>query len=177
VSAPTPQPRTPGDGVPTGTEAFTLRALLGGTLKKYRDRAGMSQATLAERAGVDRRTVERLESGQRRPTPAMLAALADALADRDAEAAVDIAARLAIASGASLRVDTSVGVERRMRRLEAATRFELHQLAAERAGGRMVRVRARRGAGRRPFVSPKPVKTSWTAAELMSWARAEGNRG
>lgn len=48
-------------------------------LADYRDRARLSQTALAERAGVERSTISRLERGSRRPTPALVGRLAMAL--------------------------------------------------------------------------------------------------
>jgi len=44
-----------------------------------RERSGMSKAELAERAGVDRTLVTRLENGERRATPDVMRRLAEAL--------------------------------------------------------------------------------------------------
>jgi transcriptional regulator with XRE-family HTH domain len=48
-------------------------------LQRRRIEAGMSKTALAERAGVSVPTVCRIESGERRPSPALLVALARAL--------------------------------------------------------------------------------------------------
>jgi transcriptional regulator with XRE-family HTH domain len=148
--------------VPTGPERASLRALLGDTLRRYRERAGLSQVRLAELAGVNRHTVERLEYGERRPTPAMLAALARALAGDDREAE-QLAALLATAAGASLRVDTPGGVERRIRRTEQAVRAELRRQRAAAAGAT---IRPARG---RP-TSTGTTRPPRTRAEYLAWA-------
>lgn len=44
-----------------------------------RERSGLTKSALAERAGVDRTLVHRLENGERRATPAVMRKLADAL--------------------------------------------------------------------------------------------------
>lgn len=48
-------------------------------LVALRERSGMSKAELAERAGIDRTLVTRLENGERRATPAVMRKLAEAL--------------------------------------------------------------------------------------------------
>ncbi len=52
---------------------------VGELLRRYRERAGLSQEALAERAGVSPRGLLYLERGTRRPYPATLRRLADAL--------------------------------------------------------------------------------------------------
>jgi len=44
-----------------------------------RERSGLSKNALAERAGVDRTLVHRIENGERNATPAVIRKLADAL--------------------------------------------------------------------------------------------------
>jgi len=44
-----------------------------------RERSGLSKTALAERAGVDRTLVHRIENGERNATPAVIRKLADAL--------------------------------------------------------------------------------------------------
>jgi mRNA interferase RelE/StbE len=48
-------------------------------LRVYRDLRGMTQAALAERAGVDRVTVAEIETGRKQGSIATLRALAEAL--------------------------------------------------------------------------------------------------
>lgn len=48
-------------------------------LRVIRERSGMSKAELAERAGIDRTLVTRLENGERPGTPRVIRALAVAL--------------------------------------------------------------------------------------------------
>lgn len=48
-------------------------------LRVYRDLRGLTQATLAERAGVNRVTVAEIETGRKQGSVASLRALADAL--------------------------------------------------------------------------------------------------
>lgn len=48
-------------------------------LKTYRERAGLSQVRLAQRAGIDRSYLNRLESGHRLPSRRTVLRLADAL--------------------------------------------------------------------------------------------------
>ncbi|WP_404289663.1 helix-turn-helix domain-containing protein [Microvirga sp. RSM25] len=45
-----------------------VRVLVGENVRRYRTAAGMSQAELAERMGVDRAYISGLESGARNPT-------------------------------------------------------------------------------------------------------------
>lgn len=49
------------------------------TLAVLRDRSGMSKATLARRAGVDRTLIHRIENGERNATPDVIRKLATAL--------------------------------------------------------------------------------------------------
>lgn len=48
-------------------------------LKEIRERSGIGKTDLADRAGVDRTLVHRLENGERRGTPVVMRKLADAL--------------------------------------------------------------------------------------------------
>lgn len=48
-------------------------------LKVIRERSGVTKAELADRAGIDRTLVTRLENGERAGTPAVIAKLAAAL--------------------------------------------------------------------------------------------------
>lgn len=50
------------------------------TLAVVRERSGLSKAELADRAGIDRTLVTRLENGERRATPRVIKQLAEALA-------------------------------------------------------------------------------------------------
>ncbi|MEV4708873.1 helix-turn-helix transcriptional regulator [Actinoplanes sp. NPDC049316] len=65
--------------MPDVAERERLRASVGAVLRRARATARLSQPALAVLAGCDRRTVQRLEAGQLRPTTALLAALAHAL--------------------------------------------------------------------------------------------------
>lgn len=56
-----------------------VRRLVGGNVKRLRIVAGLSQAELAERMGVDRAYVSGLELGQRNPTIVTLWHVAQAL--------------------------------------------------------------------------------------------------
>src|SRR5262249_10704654 len=49
-------------------------------LRRHRDACGMSQARLAERAGLNEETVRELERGEKRPRRSTVTLLADALA-------------------------------------------------------------------------------------------------
>jgi predicted ATPase/transcriptional regulator with XRE-family HTH domain len=61
-------------------ELAGVQQAVGDLLRRYREAAGLSQEALAERAGVSPRGLLYLERGQRRPYPATLHRLADALA-------------------------------------------------------------------------------------------------
>jgi len=95
-----------------------MRGALGRLLAAERRAAGLSQRRLAARAAVAVRTVERLEAGQRRPTPAMLSYLARAI---DPDQADQIAARLLAAAGPDgVGEDTDGSWSRRARRYRRA---------------------------------------------------------
>jgi transcriptional regulator with XRE-family HTH domain len=49
------------------------------TLVVVRERSGMTKAELADRAGVDRTLITRIENGERRATPNVIMRLAKAL--------------------------------------------------------------------------------------------------
>lgn len=110
-------------------ERAVLRRTLGNELRGVRALTGMSQWTLACRAGCARSTIERLEAGERRPTPSMLAALAIAHrwtippVPEDRLAVESVLRRLLDAAGASLTEDTPGGLLRRERRLHEAWRL------------------------------------------------------
>lgn len=53
--------------------------MLGEQIKTLREKRGMTQAALADAAGVQREAVGRIESGIRKPGPELLERLADAL--------------------------------------------------------------------------------------------------
>jgi transcriptional regulator with XRE-family HTH domain len=48
-------------------------------LTEIRRRSGLSKSALADRAGVDRTLIHRLENGERNASPAVMRKLADAL--------------------------------------------------------------------------------------------------
>ena len=48
-------------------------------LRTIRERSGVTKAELADRAGLDRTLITRLENGERRGTPTVIAKLAAAL--------------------------------------------------------------------------------------------------
>jgi transcriptional regulator with XRE-family HTH domain len=56
-----------------------VRRMVGRNVKRLRTAAGLSQAVLAERMGVDRAYVSGLELGQRNPTIVTLWHIAEAL--------------------------------------------------------------------------------------------------
>ncbi len=113
-----------GGGVPGEEERSELARTLGAELKALRAESRMSQVTLARRAGVSAVVVRRLEVGRRRPSMAMLHALAVGCARRlPPSPAVEVSAvlnRLVAATGPSLVVDTPGGIRRRERRLRDA---------------------------------------------------------
>lgn len=130
--------------LPALVERDRLRATLGVVLRRERARAALSQRRLAALSGCHPRTVERLEAGQLRPTTALLAALAHALAVPAGYspagrriAVLEMAVLLEVAAGASLVISTEGGERRRRRRLRRA------RLAANRAA--LPGLRARHG--------------------------------
>jgi transcriptional regulator with XRE-family HTH domain len=114
-------------GAPGAEERAQLVAGVGALVAAHRRAVCLSQRRLAELAGCDRRTVERLEVGRIRPTTALLYALAHALTvppgyapDRPAVAV--LAGALVQSAGASLVPSTPGGARRRRRRLRKARR-------------------------------------------------------
>jgi Helix-turn-helix. len=105
--------------LPTPGEQARLAATLGATLRALRAEYGLTVPALAERAAAHPTTVYRIESGERRPRPAMLASLAYGL---DPDRVGEITARLVEAAGPSLRPDTPGGIRRRQRRMAKARR-------------------------------------------------------
>jgi transcriptional regulator with XRE-family HTH domain len=75
-------------------------AALGELLRRHRERQGLTQEDLAERAGggLSAETVSNLERGRTRPQAQTLAALADALGLTDGERAALLAARAGAAA-------------------------------------------------------------------------------
>lgn len=63
----------------TGTRSVPVGTGFHALLRSYRLRAGLSQVRLAELAGIDRSFLNRLESGQRRPSRMVVLRLARAL--------------------------------------------------------------------------------------------------
>ena len=110
--------------LPTPEEQARLAATLGATLRSLRAAYGLSIRRLAERAAAHPTTVYRLEHGERRPRPSLLAAIGFAL---DPDRADEITARLVEAAGPSLRPDTPGGIRRRARRMERARRAAQHE--------------------------------------------------
>lgn len=69
-------------------EQLRLTSTFGAVLRVERGGAGMTQQRLADAAGLDRRTVDRLECGARRPSTGVdLAHRQGAAASRDVHAA------------------------------------------------------------------------------------------
>lgn len=119
--------------IPPPAERERLAGSLGSMLRALRAERGLSIRRLAERSAVAASTITRLERGERRPRPSLLAAIGFALApDRSDE----LTARLIAAAGPSLRPDTEGSVRRRARRMERARR------AARREAWRMERAAA-----------------------------------
>lgn len=138
--------QTRGNAALTAEQRARLRASLGAELRALRAEFGISQWVLSVRAGVARSTVERLESGERRPSPSMLASLVVAAPwsvppRKRVPHEVQVAwfGRLVAAAGTELVADTPGGLRRRSRRLRSAERawrvqaYRAHQaaLAAE----------------------------------------------
>jgi transcriptional regulator with XRE-family HTH domain len=112
-----------GGGVPEVEEQHALERSLGATLRAVRAEAGQTQQLLARRSGASFHSIQDLERGRRRPSRAMLEALAVGSTIRIPLAKADpkpVYARLVAAAGASLVVDTPGGVRRRERRLRDA---------------------------------------------------------
>ena len=100
--------------LPGPDETDRLAATFGATLRRLRTGRGLSARGLASRAVVAHTTVLRLESGQRRPRPVIIAALANALDPHDPEPVREV---LTAAAGESLRPDTPKGVRAHHRRV------------------------------------------------------------
>lgn len=113
-----------GGGIPGDAERSELVRALGAELRTVRAEAGMTQRILARRSGVSRRALESLEAGRRRPSSAMLSALAAGSTMRIPPGPrtdpAPITERLVLAAGSSLVVDTPGGIRRRQRRLRDA---------------------------------------------------------
>jgi len=114
------------DALPGPDEQAALTASLGALLLSLRTERGLSTRTLAARSTLARSTVTRLETGQRRPRPVTLKALAFGLDHLDPGPLLDA---LTEAAGPSLRPDTPGGRRRHARRHEAALK-----VARERRG-------------------------------------------
>jgi len=72
---PKPPSRPPGDSPPTATAVV----ILGANVRRVRQRAGLTQADLAQRAGLAQPAISLIEAGQANPTVQTLQQLADAL--------------------------------------------------------------------------------------------------
>lgn len=128
-------------GTPDPAEAAVLRATLGALLRRLRREAGVSTRALADRSAVARSTITRLEAGQRRPRPAMLAALAYGL---DPDRTAELTTLLAQAAGDSLRPDTEGGRRRLARRRQRRQREVELKVDAMRAQAGAMLLRAQR---------------------------------
>lgn len=104
---------------PDDVERGRLAVSLGGLLRSMRVERGLSTRQLAARSTVARSTITRLEAGERRPRPALLAALAYGL---DHEHPDPLAQALQEAAGPSLTPDSPQAARRRTRRVEKARR-------------------------------------------------------
>ena len=100
-------------GVVAPGEQRHLRATVGTLLEASRREAGWSRTALARAVGASSATPGRIERGERRPRPAMLADLAAVLSPGDGGAG--LAAALCAAAGRSLVADTRAGVRARSR--------------------------------------------------------------
>lgn len=127
---------TRSEAAPSAEVQARLRGSVGVELRALRAEFGVSQWRLSARAGVARSTVERLESGRRRPTASMLASLVVAAPwsvppRPEAPHAEQVAWlwRLIVAAGPDLVAETPGGLRRRSRRLRAAERVWRRQVA------------------------------------------------
>ncbi|ACZ84841.1 helix-turn-helix domain-containing protein [Streptosporangium roseum] len=148
---------------PDDVERERLAATLGALLRSMRAERALSTRVLAVRSTVARSTITRLERGERRPRPAVLAAIAYGL---DHTNPGPLAELLQAAAGESLRPDTPQGVRRRSRRLGRAQR-EVKALRdeVEREAGRARAASTRLAiAGARAF--PIPPRGDLTRAQL-----------
>lgn len=60
----------------------SLDTQLGSAIRDLRRKRGLSQGALAEQAGVDRKTINRIENGHHSTTVSTLAAIADSLGEK-----------------------------------------------------------------------------------------------
>ena len=89
--------------VPDRAEQVRLRSGFGAVLRVESGGAGMTQQQLADAAGLDRRTIDRLENGQRRPSTVSIWRIARALRPGDSlRDRVALDERLRRAAGHSL---------------------------------------------------------------------------
>ena len=115
--------------VPDRTEQGRLRSGFGAVLRV--ERGGVTQQQLADAAGLDRRTVDRLENGQRRPSTVSCWRIARALRPGDSlRDRVALDERLRRAAGRSLVYANT--------RPHAARERVRGELLAEAAGGPVV---------------------------------------
>ena len=89
--------------VPDRPERMRLTSGFGAVLRVERGGAGMTQQQLGDAAGLDRRTIDRLENGQRRPSTVSVWKIARALRPGDSlRDRVALDERLRRAAGRSL---------------------------------------------------------------------------
>jgi len=144
------------------SRVITSSAELGRRIQDAREDASISQSALAERIGIDRTAIVRLEAGERKVSATELASIADVL-DRPIDWFV-VESPLAVVSR---RRDPTVGGF--SRRLDVA----LEQCARD------IAFLLERGA-LRPSLRPasSPVPSSYDDAErLADWARSKFNLG
>ncbi|MEV4752158.1 helix-turn-helix domain-containing protein [Streptosporangium sp. NPDC049248] len=148
---------------PDDAERERLAATLGALLRSLRAERRLSTRALAVRSTVARSTITRLEAGERRPRPGVLAALAYGL---DHENPGPVAELLQAAAADSLRPDTPQGLRRRARRFGKARREvkALRDEVGREAGRARVAARQLALAGARAF--PIPPAGNLTRAQL-----------
>ena len=117
--------------VPERTEQGRLRSGFGAVLRVERGRS--SQAQLADAAGLDRRTVDRLENGQRRPSTVSIWRISRALRPR-----VTCTLRDAVALDERLRRAAGHSLVHANTRPHAARERVRAELLAEAGGGPVV---------------------------------------
>jgi transcriptional regulator with XRE-family HTH domain len=100
---------------------------LGALLRQLRTERGMGTPRLAERAGVARSTIQRLERGQIRPRPSTLAWIAGAL---DPDRREEIRGRLVAAAGDGIAADADGWIRYRAGRMNKRYRAGLVPLPA-----------------------------------------------
>lgn len=112
-------------------ETSRLRGGVGTVLRHARERADLSARTLARGAGAAHTTVVRVEGGQRRPRPALLAAFARVLRPDDPDG---LMSELVSAAGPDIAPDTVASLRQRANHQRRANIGRArHAVAAQRA--------------------------------------------